>query len=113
MLLSDMVVLNTTDYLSHCYYLLLITHKVRDLLRSNKKYLEVPVPHGTKSFLIVGSNNIHPAQLDSTIGNDLVPCGTDISRYFLLLDQSKSHQAILCSHRSSSACTRHSSYSLG
>ena len=45
----------------------------RDLLRSNKKYLEVPVPHGTKSFSIVESNNAHPIQLDPTIGNDLVP----------------------------------------
>ena len=27
----------------------------------------------TKSFAIVGSNNAHPAQLDPTIENDLVP----------------------------------------
>ncbi len=54
----------------------------RDLLRSNEKYLEVPVPHGTKSFTIVGSNNVHPAQLDPTIGNDLVQWGTGTSRYF-------------------------------
>lgn len=26
----------------------------RDLFRSNKRYLKIPVPHGTKSFLIVG-----------------------------------------------------------
>jgi hypothetical protein len=61
----------------------------RDLLRSNKKYLEVPVPHGTKSFPIVGSNWIGWTLLDPTIINDLVPWGTGISRYFLL-DRSKS-----------------------
>ena len=46
--------------------------RIRELLRSNEKYLEGPVLHGTKSFLIVGSNNTHPTQLDPTIGNDSV-----------------------------------------
>ena len=55
--------------------------KLRDLLQSSKKYLEIPVPHGTKSF---------PIELDPMIENDLVPWGTGISEYFLL-DQSKSH----------------------
>jgi hypothetical protein len=44
----------------------------RDLLQSNKKYLEIPIPHGTKSFPIVGSNKAHPVQLDLTIENVLV-----------------------------------------
>lgn len=56
------------------------TIKLRDLFQSNKKYLEVPVPHGTKSFSIVGSNHVHPSQLDPTIRNDLVPWGTGTSR---------------------------------
>ena len=54
------------------------------MLRSNKKYLEVPVPHSIKSFPIVGSNRAHPAQLDPTIGNDIASCGTGTSRYFFL-----------------------------
>ena len=41
-------------------------------------YLEVSVSYGTKSFPIVISNNAHPAQLDPTIRNDLVPWGTGI-----------------------------------
>lgn len=35
----------------------------RDLLQTNKKYLEISVPHDTKSFTIV----------ESTIENDLAP----------------------------------------
>ena len=44
-----------------------------DLLQFNQKYLEVPVPHGNKSFPIVRSNNTYPTQLDPMITNDLVP----------------------------------------
>ena len=52
-----------------------------DLLQSSKKYLEIPVSHGIKSFPIVGSSW---TLLDLTIENDLVPWGIDTLRYFLL-----------------------------
>lgn len=59
-------------------------------LRSNKIVLfEIPTSHGTKSFFIVGFNNVHPVRLDSTIENNLVPWSTGTLSYFLL-DLSKS-----------------------
>lgn len=66
-------------------------------LRSNKKVLfEIPTSHGTKSFFIVGFNNVHPVRLDSTIENNLVPWSTGNLSYFLL-DLSKS--LLLVSYR--------------
>uniref|UniRef100_J3NC13 Uncharacterized protein n=1 Tax=Oryza brachyantha TaxID=4533 RepID=J3NC13_ORYBR len=48
--------------------------------RSNKKYLEVPIPHDTKLFLIVGSNSAHLTQLDLMVRNNLVPRDFDLIR---------------------------------
>jgi hypothetical protein len=36
------------------------------------------------NYLIVGSNNTHPTQLDPTLRNDLIPYGTGTSRYFFV-----------------------------
>jgi hypothetical protein len=70
----------------HRYRRLLVETRLKKVVCSGltKKYLEVPVPHGTKSLPIVGSNNAHPAQLDPTIENVLVLRDNGTSRYFLL-----------------------------
>lgn len=40
------------------HFTIYIGDALRDLLKSKKKYLKVPVPHGTKSFMIIEKKNL-------------------------------------------------------